>query len=220
MREPLGDAYTPSVRQRREALNLNQTDLGILAGVHRATVRALELGRRSVEAKTLANVLRSLGCRPASTMQPIFTVAFAAAVARAILSAGSHGETVADLVADWYHVVDAASGRNPQLPDTYVRLRDRLPLTATQRQLLDDEAARIFVTEPPEPAPAVPPASMPTAGPERWRHGRKIPRNLYRQTEDNPYGEYIGVVDTPELAAVVVEAVNRMLAEREGDDHA
>jgi hypothetical protein len=46
---------------------------------------------------------------------------------------------------------------------------------------------------------------------ESWRTGRKVGRTVYRQlgyepSDDDPL---IGVMDTPELAALVVEAVNR-----------
>jgi hypothetical protein len=46
---------------------------------------------------------------------------------------------------------------------------------------------------------------------ERWRVGSKVPRNLYAMTPDNPAGRDIGRMDTPELAALAVEAVNAQL---------
>lgn len=49
---------------------------------------------------------------------------------------------------------------------------------------------------------------------EWWRTGRKIPRNLYRVTPANPDGEDIGRMDSAELAALVVEAVNRMIGDQ------
>jgi hypothetical protein len=43
-----------------------------------------------------------------------------------------------------------------------------------------------------------------------WRVGRKVGRTIYRQTGSEPSDddELIGVMDTPELAALVVAAVN------------
>ena len=49
---------------------------------------------------------------------------------------------------------------------------------------------------------------------EWWRTGRKIPRNLYRITDEHPDGQDIGRMDTPELAALVVAAVNRMIGDQ------
>lgn len=46
---------------------------------------------------------------------------------------------------------------------------------------------------------------------ERWRVGTKIGKNLYRITDDHPEGEDIGRMDTLELAAFVVDAVNEHL---------
>ena len=56
----------------------------------------------------------------------------------------------------------------------------------------------------------------PTAG-EYWRTGRKIGKNLYRVTAEHPEGLDIGRMDTPQLAAQVVDAVNtRLVAGRDG----
>jgi len=43
-----------------------------------------------------------------------------------------------------------------------------------------------------------------------WRTGRKVGRTIYVQIGDEPSDgdPLIGVMDTPELAALVVEAVN------------
>lgn len=43
-----------------------------------------------------------------------------------------------------------------------------------------------------------------------WRTGRKVGRTIYRQKGDFPSDEdeLIGVMDTPELARIVVAAVN------------
>lgn len=43
-----------------------------------------------------------------------------------------------------------------------------------------------------------------------WRVGRKVGRTVYRQRGPDPADgdELIGLMDTPELAALVVEAVN------------
>jgi hypothetical protein len=43
-----------------------------------------------------------------------------------------------------------------------------------------------------------------------WRVGRKVGRTIYRQiaVEPSDNDELIGVMDTPELAALVVAAVN------------
>jgi hypothetical protein len=45
---------------------------------------------------------------------------------------------------------------------------------------------------------------------ERWRVGRKVGRTVYIQTGTDPGDddELVGMMDTSELAALVVEAVN------------
>jgi len=45
---------------------------------------------------------------------------------------------------------------------------------------------------------------------EQWRVGRSVGRTIYRQVSDEPSkeDELIGVMDTRELAALVVRAVN------------
>lgn len=54
---------------------------------------------------------------------------------------------------------------------------------------------------------------------EHWRTGKRVARNLYRVTPEHPEGEDIGRMDTPELAAQVVEAVNvRLAAGQDGWD--
>lgn len=54
--------------------------------------------------------------------------------------------------------------------------------------------------EPYQPAPG-----------ERWRVGSKVGRNLYAVTPEHPEGIDIGRMDTPGLAALVVDAVNDYL---------
>jgi hypothetical protein len=50
----------------------------------------------------------------------------------------------------------------------------------------------------------------------KWRVGRKVPRNLYLQlgTEPSDSDPDVGRMDTPELAALAVLAVNEHLAQR------
>ncbi len=45
---------------------------------------------------------------------------------------------------------------------------------------------------------------------QRWRTGRKVKRTIYVQTGPKPSDEdmLVGVMDTPELARIVVDAVN------------
>lgn len=50
------------------------------------------------------------------------------------------------------------------------------------------------------------------------RHGRKKPKNLYLVTPDHPEGWDIGRLDTPEMAALVVEALNLALLGRTYND--
>ena len=56
--------------------------------------------------------------------------------------------------------------------------------------------------------------SEPTA--PRWRTGRKVGRTIYRQVGDGPSDadELVGVMDTPELARMVVDALNGRDAQR------
>ena len=51
----------------------------------------------------------------------------------------------------------------------------------------------------------------------KWRPGRKLGRTLYLQVGDNPgYDDkLVGMMDTPELANLVIHAVNKHLAEME-----
>jgi hypothetical protein len=53
---------------------------------------------------------------------------------------------------------------------------------------------------------------------DRFRTGRKVGRTIYRLIGDDPNGEeeLIGLMDTRELAAFAVEAMNR--ADREHQD--
>lgn len=50
--------------------------------------------------------------------------------------------------------------------------------------------------------------------PEVWRTGRSVGRTVYRQVGDGhaEEDELIGVMDSPELAALVVDAVNAWTA--------
>ena len=49
------------------------------------------------------------------------------------------------------------------------------------------------------------------------RQGRKVPRMLYQQVGDEPADDdpIVGLVDTPELAALIVAAVNAYRPEGE-----
>jgi len=49
----------------------------------------------------------------------------------------------------------------------------------------------------------------------RWRTGRKVGRTIYRQVGEEPSNDdpLIGVMDTPEWAALVVDAVNQRIAQ-------
>lgn len=46
---------------------------------------------------------------------------------------------------------------------------------------------------------------------ERWRTGRKCPKNLWRETDEFPAGQDIGRMDSEEDALLVVRAVNHFL---------
>jgi hypothetical protein len=50
----------------------------------------------------------------------------------------------------------------------------------------------------------------------KWRVGRSLGRTLYIQNEEDPSKSdtFIGVMDTRELAALVVEAINQMQQEK------
>lgn len=54
-----------------------------------------------------------------------------------------------------------------------------------------------------------------------WRISRKVGRTIYVQAGPEPSDrdKLIGVMDTPELAALVIDAVNRLLSEttRQGE---
>ncbi|WUI02122.1 hypothetical protein OHR68_10030 [Spirillospora sp. NBC_00431] len=43
---------------------------------------------------------------------------------------------------------------------------------------------------------------------ERWRPGRKVGRTLYIHRDGEEDGELVGLVDTPELAAAICDAMN------------
>lgn len=45
---------------------------------------------------------------------------------------------------------------------------------------------------------------------ERWRTGRKVGRTIYAHKDGDYEGRLIGMMDTPDLAAEVVRAVNNM----------
>jgi len=46
--------------------------------------------------------------------------------------------------------------------------------------------------------------------PPRWRTGRKVGRTIYRQVGPGPSDadELVGLMDTPDLARMVVDAMN------------
>lgn len=50
---------------------------------------------------------------------------------------------------------------------------------------------------------------------DRWRTGRKVGRTIYQQLGPEPSDDdpLIGVMDTPDLAALAVEAVNSRTGE-------
>lgn len=54
---------------------------------------------------------------------------------------------------------------------------------------------------------------------QRWRAGTKVHRTLYVHEGDDSTGRLVGLMDTPELAALVVEAVNAHLAARSTPEH-
>jgi hypothetical protein len=51
----------------------------------------------------------------------------------------------------------------------------------------------------------------------RWRVGRKVGRTIYIH-DGNGEGELIGLMDTPELAQLVVDAVNARLEAEPGGE--
>ena len=52
----------------------------------------------------------------------------------------------------------------------------------------------------------------------RYRNGRHLGRTIYRQMGENPsdQDEFVGIMDTREMAGVVVDALNHLLNSREG----
>ncbi|WP_344896706.1 hypothetical protein [Actinomadura meridiana] len=100
------------------------------------------------------------------------------------------------------------------------------------RQLLFDELAKLGRRRcecgaeilPGSTCWACPPESAIPGGlvPEvHWRQGRKVGRTLYIHRSGSESGQLVGMVDTPELAAEICEAMNaRGSTERSGESRA
>lgn len=72
-----------------------------------------------------------------------------------------------------------------------------------------DRVADLAVTaDPPPSEPGV-----------HWRTGAKLGRTLYQHYGADPTGELVGLMDTPELAAKVAQAVNAQTAAQPAESH-
>jgi len=139
------------LRLRRDEVGLNQTDVGILAGISRTTIRAVEAGR-SVEERTIASVKRALGCAPATyyrnradseagleSPRPVLSVGATRILTQAVLRSPEESADV--ITADYLDLVNALSEVPPELPDTLSRFWDALHMLMPPAdiQLVDRE---------------------------------------------------------------------------------
>lgn len=154
------------LRQRREELGLNQTDLGAIAQVHRATVRSWELGR-SVEDKTQTSILRTLGCSAklqvmgqiqlegddypvnVPTVVPLLSAGVARILCHGVLRAlreQPDSPAASTVREDYMELVAALDADDHELrrPASLSRLRDRLVVPAGELMVVDAELDRIF----------------------------------------------------------------------------
>lgn len=114
--------FGSELRERREEVGLSQAELGLIAGVHRGTIRNAEAGR-PLEARTATNVLRALGCTwlRSSTdgddgviadpgVWDVLSVRLTRNITRAILDLPDDDhESFEKLVTDYFEVVAAAA---------------------------------------------------------------------------------------------------------------
>lgn len=131
------------IRLRRTEVGANQADIGAVAGIHRATIRAVETGK-SVEGRTLANVKRALGCSPALSDRPEVLRQVLSSRATAVLLGGilrSEEEEMKTKVSDYFDLVNALSNPHPELPPTFSRFMDGLEtlIAPTDWKLVDRE---------------------------------------------------------------------------------
>ncbi|HEX6685736.1 MAG TPA: helix-turn-helix domain-containing protein [Candidatus Limnocylindrales bacterium] len=155
------------LRARREDVGLSQVQLAALAGVHRGTIRNAEHGR-PIEVRTIANVLRSLGCAPVvayenrdapGSIKPVLSASLVSMVASTLHDIGvsKEGEDY-PISGVYYELVDAVAaakdgyGRGRvSLPARFDDLRRVLSHEFSNRQLaaFDEELQAVFGDEYP-----------------------------------------------------------------------
>ncbi len=141
------------IRARREEVGLSQSELAQLAGVHRGTIRNVEMGK-PMEARTAANVKRVLGCSPninyatrngPEVLRPVLSPRATAILAGAILRSDKADQP--GHVADFLDLVTALSEHPPNLPATLHRFWDAMTALVPPADLqLADREIREFVS--------------------------------------------------------------------------
>lgn len=122
----MAESLGASIRQRRGDVGLSQVELAELAGVHRGTIRNAEQGR-PLEARTIANLLRVLGCAPAlsGAALPVLSSGVVRAIVHSLLRLPPDQRTTA--TTDYLDAVGAvASGHDPDATDLVERLSQAL----------------------------------------------------------------------------------------------
>jgi hypothetical protein len=123
-----------------------------------------------------------------------------------------------DEAEDLYHKLEAAEARERALRERLERVMYRCKCFPTGTRQMDWSAAREICDECKADRALLREAANPVvkneataqAEPRKpWRVGRKVGRTVYEGAGDD--GKLIGVMDTRELAALVVESVNRAM---------
>lgn len=212
-------AFGMQLRSRREDVRLSQAQLATLAGVHRGTVRNAEQGR-PLEVRTIANILRTLGCAPVIAyetrdgpggIRPVMTITSTAAIVGILLQLDMD-EQQRSAVDSYYELVDQiAAARSPyregtaSLPARFDAFRETIVsrMTTDQVRMFDIELSDAFGDAYPYELPPAP-------GERLDRLVQLTPESTtHRQTTDRPAIRGTADATLPGLTASAAGQVRR-----------
>jgi DNA-binding XRE family transcriptional regulator len=148
-----------TLRRRREEVGLSQAEVGLLAGVHRVTVRQAETGH-PVARRTVVNVMLALGCVPIfgqfdeeGQRMPnvVFTASLTKAITKGVLELPE--EDLASVTTDYFDLVMATGERRywpsgevlKKPPVSVLRFRARIAPQLTSGELADFDSELVAV---------------------------------------------------------------------------
>lgn len=108
-------------------------------------------------------------------------------------------------IAKWAEVQECW-GLDAPIPSLHIQTLEGLMHAKLGDYVIRDVSGQVHPCDPDIFAATYEPAT------ERWRPGRKVGRTIYTHQDDDPDGTLIGLMDTPELARRVCDAVNAQLA--------